>query len=122
MIIVSLILTIISCGITVYLIRRTAKLSSYNFVIGKLVNVEVVQDSYSKSYEATYKYDVNGRPRIFTSDKHKKKPEAFDKEIKLYYKNDINSIFEKPSNDITKISMLLTGICLIAFILYAVML
>lgn len=122
MFIVSLILTLVSSTISGLLLKRALSISKNKYVIGKLVSVEIPCEDSVQLYEATYKYEINGKPRIYVSDKRKRRANSFDKEIKLYYKDNTYSVFEKPSEDILVISLVLTCICVIGLLIYTILL
>ena len=46
------------------------------------------------------------------------KKDAFDEQIKLYYKYGNDSVFEKPSNEILRLSLILLFISIASFVVY----
>lgn len=123
MLVISLILTFIFAIISILLLKRATHIRNLNFIEATLVRVERIKESSHKSFEATYRYTVNGKIKLYVSDRKLKKASSFDKTIKLYYSgNKFESPFEKPSEQLMFINMAATALCLVADLVYAILL
>lgn len=114
----SLGLSIIFLVFLIIAIRKNIKERNNPYVMAKLIQTDLVNNDSSESYEATYKYTLNGHTKIYTSATRYTNPKNFDKEIKLYYIDKSTKVYEKPSNRLIVIFVIATLLCLGATTIY----
>lgn len=111
-------LAIIALVITILLIKRHINISKYPYVEGTLISVDLCNDDSRKRYEASYKYEISGRPHIYLMEKKKKSIKHFNETIELYHKEGNTKVFEKPSIEIILISLSVFILCLVFSLIY----
>lgn len=116
----SLVLTLLSVGILIICIRRNMKLNSKPYVMGELIQTDLMLNESSNIYEATYRYNMDGKTKIYISDKKHRNPKLFDNEVKLYYNNK-KQVYEKPSDEILVVSLISTILCLLSTIIFSIL-
>ena len=113
-----LIITIISLIITVLLIVRNKKISRYPYVEGTLISIDLCNDESRKRYEGSYKYELNGRPKVYLMEKKKTSVKHFNETIKLYYKEGSTKVFEKPDIEVILLSISVVIFCAVCSLIY----
>ena len=111
-------LALIALCITIILIYRRHKISKYPYVIGTLISVDLCNDESKKRYEASYKYEISGRPQIYLMEQKKTSVKKFNETIKLYYKEGSTKVFEKPSIEIILLSISAFILCFACCLIY----
>lgn len=118
MVIISSILTVISFIVLIISLKDRLIISKYEYVTGKLIQVDLAANSSSKLYEATYRYRVNNLTKIFISNHKYKNEKHFKETIKLYYKNNKMEVFEPPTMELILLSIIALVICSIATLIF----
>lgn len=122
MVILSSILTVISFTLLIMSFKDIIMISRYNYVTGKLIQVDLAANSSSKIYEATYRYKINESTKIFISNHRHKNEKHFKETIKLYYKNNKIEVFEMPTMELIVLSFIALVICSISTVIFILIL